>query len=56
MKYALKLYNENITYIENFFKYGISNEIIESTNNLIKTLKRVAFGYRKSAHFVSFFY
>lgn len=53
MKQALKLYNENIKYIENSFKYEINNGIIEGTNNLIKTLKRIAFGYRKYEHFVS---
>lgn len=45
MKQAIKLYNENIKYIENSFKYEINNGIIEGTNNLIKTLKRIAFGY-----------
>lgn len=53
MKQAIKLYNENIKYIENSFKYEINNGIIEGTNNLIKTLKRIAFGYRKYEHFVS---
>ena len=53
MKQALKLYNENIKYIENSFKYEINNGIIEGTNNLIKTLKRIAFGYRKYEHFIS---
>lgn len=53
MKQALKLYNENIKYIENSFKYDINNGIIEGTNNLIKTLKRIAFGYRKYEHFIS---
>ena len=53
MKQALKLYNENIKYIENSFRYEINNGIIEGTNNLIKTLKRIAFGYRKYEHFIS---
>ena len=53
MKQAFKLYNENIKYIENSFKYEINNGIIEGTNNLIKTLKRIAFGYRKYEHFIS---
>ena len=43
MKQALKLYKENIKYIENSFKYGINNKIIEGTNNLIKCIKRIAF-------------
>ena len=53
MNQALKLYRENIKYIENSFKYGINNGIIEGTNNLIKCLKRIAFGYRKFDHFVA---
>lgn len=53
MKRALKLYRENIKYIENSFKYDINNGIIEGTNNLIKTVKRIAFGYRKYEHFVA---
>ena len=53
MKQALKLYRENIKYIENSFKYDINNGIIEGTNNLIKCIKRIAFGYRKYDHFVA---
>lgn len=53
MKQALKLYNDNLKYIENSFKYDINNGIIEGTNNLIKCLKRIAFGYRKYNHFIS---
>lgn len=53
MKQAFKLYKENITYIENSFKYDINNGIIEGTNNLIKCLKRIAFGYRKYSHFIA---
>ena len=53
MNQALTLYRENIEYIENSFKYDINNGIIEGTNNLIKTIKRIAFGYRKFDHFIS---
>ena len=53
MKQALRLYKENIKYIENSFKYDINNGIIEGTNNLIKCIKRIAFGYRKYDHFIS---
>lgn len=53
MKKALKLYKENLEYIENSFKYDINNGIIEGTNNLIKCLKRIAFGYRKYDHFIA---
>ena len=53
MKQALSLYKENLKYIENSFKYDINNGIIEGTNNLIKCLKRIAFGYRKYDHFIA---
>ena len=53
MKKALKLYRENIKYIENTFNYNINNGIIEGTNNIIKTIKRIAFGYKRFDHFVS---
>lgn len=53
MKQAIKLYKENIIYIENSFKYDINNGIIEGTNNLVKSIKRIAFGYRKYNHFVA---
>ena len=53
MKQAIKLYKENIKYIENSFKYNINNGIIEGTNNLIKSIKRIAFGYRKYDHFIA---
>ena len=53
MKQALKLYKENINYIENSFKYDINNGIIEGTNNLIKCIKRIAFGYKRFDHFVT---
>ena len=52
MKQTLKLFNKNIKYIENSFKYDINNGIIEGTNNLIKCIKRIAFGYRKFDHFI----
>lgn len=53
MKQAIKLYKENIIYIENSFKYDINNGVIEGKNNLIKCLKRIAFGYRKYNHFIA---
>ena len=53
MKQVLMLYNENIKYIENSFKYDINNGIIESSDNLIKFIKRIAFDYRKYNHFIS---
>ena len=53
MKKVLKLYNDNLKYIENSFKYDINNGIIEGSNNLIKCLKRIAFGYRKYDLFIA---
>lgn len=53
MKHALLLYKENIRYIENSFKYDINNGIIEGKNNLIKCIKRIAFGYRRFDHFIA---
>ena len=53
MKNALRLYRENIKFIENTFKYDINNGIIEGTNNLIKTIKRIAFGYKRYNHFIA---
>ncbi len=53
MKKALNLYRKNIKFIENSFKYDINNGVIEETNNLIKALKKIAFGYRKYNHSIS---
>lgn len=53
MKKALKLFRDNIEYIENSFRYDINNGVIEGTNNLIKSLKRIAFGYRKHSHYIN---
>lgn len=53
MKKAIKLYKNNIKYIENSFKYDINNGVIEGKNNLIKCIKRIAFGYRKYDHFIA---
>ena len=53
MKKALNLFRYNIEYIENSFKYDINNGVIEGTNNLINSLKRIAFGYRKHSHYIN---
>lgn len=50
MKHALKLYRQYEKYIENSFIYDINNGVIEGTNNLIKCVKRIAFGYKKFKH------
>jgi hypothetical protein len=54
MNQTLILYKENMNYIENSFKYDINNEIIEGTNNLIKCIKRIAFGYRKYEFYITY--
>jgi len=51
MKKAIKTYNKFLPYIKNSFIYDINNGVIEGTNNLIKCIKRIAFGYRKFKHF-----
>lgn len=48
---ALKTYRKYEKYIINSFKYNYNNGIIEGTNNLIKCIKRIAFGYRSFRHF-----
>ena len=53
MKRALILYKENIKYIKNSFEYDINNGVIEGTNNLIKCIKRIAFGYKRFDHFIA---
>lgn len=53
MKQVLNLYRENIEYIENSFIYDINNGVIEGNNNLIKCIKRIAFGYKKYDHFIT---
>ena len=50
---ALNLFRDNIKYIENSFKYQINNGRIEGTNNLIKAIKRIAFGYKRYDHFIA---
>ena len=48
---ALKTYNKFKSFIFNSFKYNFNNGVIEGTNNLIKCIKRIAFGYRSFYHF-----
>jgi transposase len=51
MKKTLRSFYENREGITNALTNEWSNGVIEGTNNLIKTIKRIAFGYRS---FVSF--
>lgn len=50
---TLNLFRDNKKYIYNSFIYDINNGLIESTNNLIKTIKRISFGYRKFNNLVN---
>ena len=51
MKVSIDTCFKNINYIENTFYSPYSNGPIEGSNNFIKVLKRVAFGYRKFVNF-----
>lgn len=43
--------NKHKDQILNYFKYHITNAVVEGTNNKIKTLKRQAYGYRDMEYF-----
>lgn len=51
MNTAIKTLLQNFKWVENALKYDISNGCLEGINNYIKTLKRIAFGYRSFFHF-----
>ena len=51
MKTAFNTLLENIEYVENALIYAYSNGYTEGVNNYIKTLKKVAFGYKSYYHF-----
>ena len=51
MKTTLKTYKKFKTFIINSLKYNYNNGLIEGTNNLIKCIKRIAFGYKSFYHF-----
>lgn len=51
MKVTLKTYKKFKTFIINSLKYNYNNGLIEGTNNLIKCIKRIAFGYKSFSHF-----
>ena len=48
---TLKTYKKFKNYIINSLKYKFNNGIIEGTNNLIKCIKRISFGYKSFYHF-----
>lgn len=51
MKTSFNTLVENIEYVENALIYAYSNGYTEGTNDYIKTLKKVAFGYKSYYHF-----
>jgi transposase len=51
MKTTLKTYKKFKIFIINSLKYNYNNGLIEGTNNLIKCIKRIAFGYKSFSHF-----
>lgn len=51
MKTTLKSLNKFSYHIIMSFKYNLNNGIIEGVNNLIKCIKRIAFGYKSFYHF-----
>ncbi len=50
MKKSLRIFRNMENYIVNAFDYEYSNGRTEGMNNLIKQIKHIACGYRKSKH------
>lgn len=53
MEAVLKTFRKQENYIINALSYSFSNGRLEGTNNLIKVIKRIAFGYRNFFNFRS---
>ncbi len=51
MKTSIKTAKKYKLYFTNAIKYKYSNGVLEGINNMIKVLKRIAFGYRSFYHF-----
>ena len=51
MKTAIKTLSEFLPYIKNTFTTNYHNGYIEVNNNLIKVIKRIAFGFRSFKRF-----
>ena len=51
MKIAINSILKNFDYVANALDYKYSNGAIEGINNYIKTIKRIAFGYKSFYHF-----
>ena len=52
-KSSVKTLRQWHEYISNSFKYNVSNGPVEGKNNLIKTLKRISFGFKNLTNFRS---
>ena len=50
-KSSVKTLRQWHQYISNSFKYNVSNGPVEGKNNLIKTLKRISFGFKNLTNF-----
>ena len=48
---VLKTLKKHMKYLENMFESNITNALIESLNNKIKSIKRTAFGYSNFSNF-----
>jgi transposase len=53
MKTSVKTIKKFATYVENSMIFEVSNGRLEGINNLIKTIKRIAFGYRNFDNLVN---
>ncbi len=51
METVLKTFRKQENYTINALSYSFSNGRLEGTNNLIKVIKRIAFGYRNFFNF-----
>jgi hypothetical protein len=46
-----KIFDSNWNTFKNYFKYRVSSSLSEGINNVIKTVKKRAYGYRNMAYF-----
>lgn len=51
MKTAFETLINNIEFVKNSLKHSYSNGYTEGINNYIKTIKKIAFGYKSFYHF-----
>lgn len=51
LKSWFKFFMDNWDTIKNYYRYRVTTSIAEGVNNVIKTIKKKAFGYRNMAYF-----